>query len=120
MSKKSYLIRKADNLWKEKAIEVHGDKCFVCGGMADQVHHWIKKSQSFATRWDIENAVPICHDCHHIIEHSNDKELMEEAKTKIVNRKGKDWDNKLKKKKRSIFKKNIPNIKEAISKLNNL
>jgi len=115
--KKKYLAKKADDLWREVCIKEYGDNCIVCGGKANQVHHWIKRSQSLATHWDIENGIPVCQTCHYVLEHSPDVKKRRSHEDKIIEYMGQDrWD-RLEKKKRTIFKKNIGNLEQVIADL---
>lgn len=117
-NKKKYLSNKADKLWYEACRIKWGTKCTVCGQEANQVHHWIKRSQSLATRWDLENGVPVCQSCHYVLEHSPDVKKRRAFEDKIIKARGKKWWDRLEKKRHGIFKKNLGNLKKIIKELN--
>lgn len=116
-NKKKYLIKKADKLWFYACLKKWGRSCLVCGGQATQVHHWIKKSQSLNTRWNIDNGVPVCQTCHYVLEHSPDIKKRRSYEDKIIKSRGQAWWDKLEKEKKKLFKRTIRNILEVIKKL---
>lgn len=116
-NKKKYLSKKADTIWRDKCFEKWGTNCTVCGKQANQVHHWIKRSQSLATRWDLENGVPVCQRCHYILEHSPDVKKRRSFEEKIIDSRGQEWWDRLEKKRHEIFKKNLGNLKDVITRL---
>ncbi len=132
--KKKYLSNKADKIWYEVCRKKWGNKCIIgksfeyegklkkkknegCWGEANQMHHWVKKGQSLATRWDIENGVPVCQPCHYVLEHSQDVEKRRAFEEEIIRKRGEKWRNRLKEKKRGIFKKNLGNLEDTIKRL---
>lgn len=128
--KKKYLSNKADKLWFKacqkkwgneciigKDFEYEGDKNDGCWGEANQVHHWIKKRQSLATRWDLENGVPVCQPCHYILEHSKDVMKRRAFEEKIINERGQDWVDRLQDKRKQTYKRTITNYQETIKSL---
>lgn len=36
----------------------------LCGGTYSCLHHFVLKSQSLNTRYDFDNGIPICVECH--------------------------------------------------------
>ena len=50
-------------------IKAQHPYCFLriadqCAGYTEVAHHHIKKSQSTAVRYDLDNLIPLCHRCH--------------------------------------------------------
>ncbi|MEI6529656.1 MAG: hypothetical protein WCN88_04685 [Candidatus Falkowbacteria bacterium] len=62
-TEKQKLQEEADKLYQEVGRELN-DSCLICGGEYSCLHHFIRKSQSTALRYDLENGIPICHICH--------------------------------------------------------
>ena len=54
----------------DKIFQVEGLKrfptCKYCGSQADCLHHLIGR-RHLATRWDYDNSVPVCQNCHNDI-----------------------------------------------------
>ena len=60
--KRSTLKRKADKLFSLKIRE--GKVCFNCGSVKNiQCSHIVSRSYK-NTRWDLDNAIPLCQGCH--------------------------------------------------------
>lgn len=91
----SYYQKKADRLLQELGRMLYKN-CSVCGGEYSCLHHFIKKSQSTALRYDMENMVNICNRCHCGI-HQGKNDVIT---AHIVLSKGQDWLNRLEEKKR--------------------
>ena len=51
---------KLDRLYPKLVI---GRKCFFCGKPAENMHHIIPRS-NILLRWDLENLLPVCYNCH--------------------------------------------------------
>lgn len=51
---------KLDRLYPKLVI---GRKCFFCGKPAENMHHIIPCS-NILLRWDLENLLPVCYNCH--------------------------------------------------------
>lgn len=66
MKSKKSIRNKADRLLQEYMREVHrGELCELCGEKLVTVgHHFIYCSQSLALRYELENIIPLCRDCH--------------------------------------------------------
>lgn len=91
---KKRLKTKADKLWFEKCVK---ENCEVCGRRwMIQVHHFYFKGTYGHLRYDIDNGVSLCKGCHFVL-HNQDAKKIEE---KIIEKKGKAWYNRLKKKSR--------------------
>jgi len=102
MSKKS-LRKRGDRLWREKAREVWGRRCCICGDLANDVHHFKAKSGYGHMRYDINNAVPLCRSCHIKIDRGGKQRF--EAEEKIEKIRGEEWREKIEEKAKKIFNK---------------
>jgi len=56
-------MKKADVLFQEVGLK-RQPKCLNCGKPATEIHHHIPKSICSALRYDLQNAVSLCHTCH--------------------------------------------------------
>lgn len=63
LKSKTYFQKKADRVYQEIFVKTH-PKCLVCGRPTSCAHHFVKKSQSIALRYDFSNGIPICNSCH--------------------------------------------------------
>lgn len=61
-------IKKLDALYPKLSI---GRRCHFCGKKAEQQHH-IRSRSNLLLRYDLNNLLPICNDCHRYI---HDKSL---------------------------------------------
>ena len=93
MNKKAKLRKEADNLWFRYNLK---PKCEVCGNKSQQVHHFFPKGQFGHLRYDNDNAISICNACHFAHHHKGDPTIH----AKIIEKRGKEWFNKLKNKSR--------------------
>ena len=61
--KKKKIRAKADKLWQQ--IVSHHKRCALCGS-SNLVcgHHVILKAQSSYLRYDLNNCIPVCRECH--------------------------------------------------------
>ena len=107
------LKRELDRLWVEKAFEKYGRKCLICGKEATEVHHFIPKSLSLNLRWDLDNAVPICRKCHFNLHNRSDPYL----NLIIVFIRGKDWLDRIIKKRKKKVKFNLKYLQKIKKKL---
>lgn len=71
-------------------------KCVGCGQPFQLMHHYIIKSQSNNLRYDPDNLIPICHQCHSKIHCFGQGQLIE---AKIVLERGQKWFDRIKEKK---------------------
>ena len=93
-NKKQLLRAKADKLWYSKYTKSH---CEVCGSNEFVVgHHFYFKGNYGHLRYDKNNCVSLCKSCHFILHHQDQKKIEEV----IIEKKGKAWYNKIKKKSR--------------------
>lgn len=62
-------------LWKrirERAYEIHGKKCRICGDDAEVLHHKNYKWEVMSGE-SVNGLAPLCHDCHYAIEFDNNR-----------------------------------------------
>ncbi len=84
-------MKKCDKLWYEKCFEHYGYLCEVCGGKANQIHHFFPKGSYSILRYEIENGVPLCQVCHFKHHHLGHPSIHAE----IINSRGQKWYKKL-------------------------
>lgn len=53
-----------DTTWSKRVLERDFYRCQWCFRAGTDPHHIIYKSQSQATRWDIDNGICLCRECH--------------------------------------------------------
>jgi len=110
MAKKpAYYRNKCDKLTQEWGRRTY-DKCLVCPKPMNVLHHYFPKSVSSALRYDEENLIPLCKDCH-FAHHSKSDPKVHNAINDI---KGKAWRSRLLKKKEDYVKTNIGYYKGII------
>jgi 5-methylcytosine-specific restriction endonuclease McrA len=111
MRNKKQLRPKADKVWYLALLK---PRCEVCGGKANQVHHFFYKSQYGHLRYHPENGISLCQACHFVL-HTKDPKIITD---KIIEARGKRWYNRLKKEalKRPQSYQTISFYKEAIKK----
>ena len=64
-SKSKATIDKADRALQDWFRATYpNNKCEVCGGQFQVMHHHIEKSKSNAGRYEHDNLIFICHSCH--------------------------------------------------------
>lgn len=107
-SDKKEIERKLSSLWRLAVHAEYGDKCYVCGGIATDTHHYIKKSQSMNLKYDVDNGIPLCHKCHIEKVHKYDKKALSKIKKKM----GKERLEYLEEMKEEFFKNNISNLRD--------
>lgn len=92
---KKAIQKKCDRIYQEIGQMIN-DACLICGGEYSCLHHWVRKSQSTALRYDLENGIPICIKCHCKIHTGQDN--MTAGRIIII--KGNEWFENLERKKR--------------------
>jgi 5-methylcytosine-specific restriction endonuclease McrA len=83
--------KKADNLWRDTILKSVDYKCEVCGGVANQVHHYFPKGQNGHLRYCWANGVPICPSCH--VKHH--RTYNPSIHATVANKRGRKWYEKL-------------------------
>lgn len=78
--------KEADRLFQEIGRKIYTD-CLVCGRPVSCLHHFVKRSQSTALRYNMKNAIPLCVKCHCSIHQG----LNDMVVGQIVMIKGVDW-----------------------------
>jgi len=81
-------------------IKQQHKNCFLrgsenCAGITQVAHHHIKKSNSSALRYDLDNLIPLCNCCHMML-HQNESKWV----TILIQKKGMEWAE-------SLLKKNV-------------
>lgn len=99
--------------WGRKTYEY----CILCGKTYCCLHHFVKKSQSIALRWDKENGVPICVWCHCRVHSKNDPYDTLSIVKKMSKVWGAGWDDRLLEKRHHIFKVNKTSLQEKMEEL---
>lgn len=85
---KKTLRAMADRLLQQRATE--GKHCLLCGVVAQVGHHYLPKSQYGHLRFELDNIIPLCNECHFKVEHVDSS-----LQGKIALIKGKKWYNEL-------------------------
>lgn len=83
------LMRENDKLYQEIG-HLKYKTCYF-GHSYTCLHHFVRKSQSLYLRYDYENGIPICNDCHCSIHQAQNSTL----EAQIVLDKGREWLNKM-------------------------
>ena len=83
--------KKADNLWRDTILKSVDYKCEVCGGIADQVHHYFPKGQNGHLRYDWKNGIALCKSCHFKHHHTFNPSIH----ATVANKRGRKWYDKL-------------------------
>ena len=89
------LRKKADDLFFEACRKKIWRKVLICGRLYDKAHHFYPKGQYQHLRYDLENGINLCM-IHHSMIHQTGKK--KEVENMIIEIRGKDWFNELKKK----------------------
>lgn len=93
------LRNKADKLYQE--VGMKGNPiCEICGVRAQVIHHYIAKSVSSALRYYRSNGIPLCNGCHMRLHFSGDPEY----ENKIKEKRGQEWLNDLRDKRKKPVK----------------
>ena len=100
------LIRQNDRLYQELGRKLYTN-CWW-GHEYSCLHHFIRKSQSLNTRYDIENGIPICQACHCSI-HQAQNSIMEAG---FAMSKGEKWLSIMSKKKETLVINKLEFLKE--------
>ncbi len=92
-SNKKILQEELTELWKMKSYDLLPHKCMACGGVLSTWHHWIPKSRSLFLRYNINNSIPICKECHYILHFSSKPTEVAEIVDRIRKNMGQSWCN---------------------------
>lgn len=105
------LTKKADKLLQEKYT--YG-KCESCGiREATCCHHYVYKSQSNFLRYNLDNLVRICPECHTRHHKSGDSEIM----SRVIVKRGIEWEQGLQSQRRTPQKLTVSYLQEIIKQL---
>ena len=117
---KAKLKNKASGLFKDLCILKYGNKCELCNSdYMVTAHHFYYRSSCSHLTYDLDNGIILCCRCHSRL-HFKDPKLVED---KIIEKRGKKWFNRLKKKAENppkFYKNNIIFIETAIKKMEKL
>jgi len=108
----SGLNKQLDVLWS-KAIHLRDKVCRMCGNPKGQAHH-IFTRKNYATRWDLENGILLCFNCHKNIAHEKPLDFFEW----LQKQSGQDWIDDLRQKSKKIAKFTKEEKQEMIDGLN--
>lgn len=108
---KAGMRNKADKLLTPIIKKMH-PQCLLCGGETQVAHHHVHKSKSTRLRYEIDNLIPLCHECH-IRLHMNESFWA----SKIVTIKGMDWFRRVEKMGQEIVKADIHWYKDNFERL---
>lgn len=97
---------KADSLLTPIITKMHPN-CFLqgsasCAGVSQVAHHHIKKSNSSALRYNLDNLIPLCHSCHMML-HQNESKWV----TILIQKKGMEWADEMVRKGRELVKTDV-------------
>lgn len=97
-TKKQKLRSECDKLWKQIILERHDYQCELCGGgWKITAHHYYFRSSAGHLVQELENGICLCAKCHFTLHRRGaDQKYIED---KIIDIRGKEWLNRLKKKK---------------------
>lgn len=95
MKNKAQLRRRADRLWTEIILSRAERRCEVCGGVANQAHHFFPKGMNSRLRFDLDNGISICQRDH--FRHHLGDPLIHQI---IIKKRGDNWFKKLRAKAR--------------------
>ncbi len=64
-SRKGFSTKTLDKLWSKKVKELAGNRCEICfvTGVKLNAHH-IQGRKNYNVRWNLDNGVCLCNDCH--------------------------------------------------------
>ena len=104
----SGLNKKLDKLWSE-AVHLRDKVCRVCGNTKGQAHH-IFTRKHFNTRWNLENGILLCFDCHKNTAHEKPLDFFDWLQKQA----GQDWIDDLRTKAKKTVKFSKEEKKEMI------
>lgn len=107
----SYYRNKADKTMQEWGRNEY-DSCEVCGRQMSCLHHFFPKSTASALRYEPDNLIPICNTCHYQHHTKSDPRIH----ATIIENRGIEWYQNLKRKKEQIIKPNKSYYQEQIKK----
>lgn len=106
------LIRVLDALIRAKVYQRDNRKCRRCGDRFEVEHHHLIGRAHWAVRWELDNGVTACPECHDFLQ-NNEQENINFA-IKLIGRKR--WDELLAMK-NNYFKRSIENLKQKLEEL---
>jgi len=113
-NERSRLIKKLDVLWANKIKEV--GRCAKCGKTTYLNAHHIYSRSNFSTRWELENGICLCSGCHTLSSKFSAHKTPLEFTEWVIDRRGVQWYDELKKKANKPYKYSIQDLKKLIKK----
>jgi len=104
----SGLNKQLDTLWSE-AVHLRDKVCRVCGNTKGQAHH-IFTRKHFNTRWNLENGILLCFNCHKNTAHEKPLDFFDW----LEKQSGQDWIDDLRTKAKKTVKFSKEEKKEMI------
>lgn len=109
------LMRECDKLYQEIG-RLKYKTCFFGKHTYNCLHHFVRKSQSLNTRYDFDNGIPICKECHCSIHQGQNSEI----EARLVLTKGEQWLNQLSKRKHIIITDKLNFLRKAKEELESI
>lgn len=115
------LQRKCDSLLTQ-IIKIKTPQCEACSHPTQVAHHWIEKSRSSRLRYDFDNLIALCNQCHCKIHNRFGNSVVGglDVADVIRHKRGEDWYENIKIKGREIVKTDIQWYEQNLERLNNL
>ena len=108
------LIEEIDALDSMICLIINDFKCILCGGNANQIHHFFHKSNHGAVRFEPDNHTPVDFGCHNFVIHV--KGDTEQLRDNIIADIGLFRFEELKKKSRELADRSIHYLQEELLK----
>jgi len=83
MKPKKELVRENDRIWSFLVKHKYNSTCQMCGKPATEAHHIISRTE-YNTRWDTDNGIALCRECHRKIHDKMGNEEKEAFYRKII------------------------------------
>ena len=113
------LRRTADDLWRKAVYQKH-PRCILCGRPASPAHHFFPKKLYGHLRYDLDNGISLCIECH-FRHHTRGDPLIAQ---RIITTNGQDWYKRLLEKARQKpisfrsagwYRKNIEQLRQLLA-----
>ena len=117
MNNQKKLRQEADRLWGLACQKKWKDRCSICNGLLNCVHHYFPKGLYGHLRYDLDNGVPICASCHFKIHSRHDTDII----MKVRDIRGERWYEELRTRAHNnpLSYRGVKWYKENIERLNN-
>lgn len=96
-------------------------RCEACNQLTEVAHHWKEKACSNRLRYDFDNLIALCHSCHSKIHNKYGASITGclDVADKIRKKKGKRWENRIKKKAYEYQKMDVIYLEKKLKYLQN-